>query len=113
GSQGLEQPVDEVLGLGSGDQHATIDGEVEVERMKAAATFDVRDRLAGEATTDQRPKARAVVLVEQPIMLKVELEASAAERPTQEMLRVNPSVLDAELRELLGRPAEQLAHGPA
>ena len=111
--QRLEQPVDEVLGLGPGDQHATIDEEIEVEGVKTPGSFDVGDGFAGQAAADELTEVAAVLLRQQAIVLKVELEALAAERAREEVLGVDAGLLDAEGLEALGGPCEQLSHGPA
>jgi hypothetical protein len=48
-----EQPVDEVLGLGAGDEDTSVDVEVEAERVEASLAGDVGDGLAGEAAANE------------------------------------------------------------
>ena len=110
--EGLEQPVDEVLGLGPGDQHAAVDEQVEIEGMEAARALDVGDRLAGEAAANEVAEIPAIGLGQEPVVLEIELETLAAERPGQQVFGVDAGLLDAEGGEAFARPGQQLSHRP-
>ena len=76
-----EQPVDEVLGLGAGDEDTSVDVEVEAERVEAPLAGDVGDGLAGEAAADEVAEDGAGGLVDLVVEAEVDLHALAAESP--------------------------------
>ena len=109
--QPLARHFDQRLGVGAGDQHAGVDGELQPPELFLAD--EVGDRLAGLAPLDERADGGELLGQQRPIELHVELQARQPERVRHQQLGVEARRRQVSLGEPGDRPADDLENGPA
>lgn len=107
GASKLERPLDHDLGLGSGNEDARTN--LELEPPKRPPPEDVGHWLAGSPPPEQLPEGRPLFLGERTLVLGVDSDALNPERMGSEQIRIEPRRLRAALGQIRARPAGSLA----